>query len=455
MVAGIAQVDPDWAWSSFQPNDRQPWTRGLAAHLYRRAGFGVNSHQLDEAVKQQPAALVKKLIAAGEESEKFRREIEDLVQSMLSSSNARNLSAWWLYRLLDTPDQLLEKITLFWHGHFATSAEKVRDPKLMYQQNQILRRHALGRFPDLVRDISRDPAMLLYLDSITNRKAHPNENFAREVMELFCLGEGNYSEKDVQEVARCFTGWEIRRKKFYFNKFQHDEGRKTILGESGNFEGEDALKVILKQRAAPQFIVQKMIRFFMFDEPTPPDSLVNPLAEKFYNDGYDIARLVERILSSQLFFSKYCIGRKVRSPVEFAVGLLRGLESRADVYRLRNELAPLGHELFYPPNVKGWDGGRTWLNSSTLLGRANLVRSLIDQGKSRFATGKLAELANKYHADSPEKIVDWLLEILFAVPVPAEVRERLVELAALEGDRSRRIREVIHAMSILPEFQLG
>ena len=455
MVADIAQVDPDWAWSPYQPNDRRPWTRGLAAHLYRRAGFGVNSHQLDEAVKQQPAALVKKLIAAGEESEEFRREIEDLVQSMLSSNDARNLSAWWLYRLLDTPDQLLEKTTLFWHGHFATGAEKVRDPKLMYQQNQLLRRHALGRFPDLVQGISRDPAMLLYLDSITNRKAHPNENFAREVMELFCLGEGNYSEKDVQEVARCFTGWEIRRKKFYFNKYQHDEGRKTILGESGNFGGEDAARVILKQRAAPRFIVRKMIRYFMFDEPMPPDSLVNPLAEKFFNEGYDIARLVERILSSQLFFSEHCIGRKVRSPVEFAVGLLRGLESKADVYRLRSELAPLGHELFFPPNVKGWDGGRTWLNSSTLLGRANLVRSLIDQRKSRFAKGKLAELANKYNADSPEKIVDWLLEILFAVPVPAEVRKRLVELAALEGDRSRRIGEVIHAMSILPEFQLG
>ena len=455
MVLDIAQVDPDWAWSPYQPNDHQPWTRGLAAHLYRRAGFGVNSLQLDEAVKQQPAALVKKLIAAGEESEEFRKEIEDLVQTMLSSSDSRNLSAWWLYRMLDTPDQLLEKMTLFWHGHFATGAEKVRDPKLMYQQNRILRRHALGRFPDLVQEISRDPAMLLYLDSITNRKAHPNENFAREVMELFCLGEGNYSEKDVQEVARCFTGWEIRRKKFYFNKYQHDEGRKTILGASGDFGGEDAARVILKHRAAPRFIVRKIMRYFMFDEPSPPDSLVHPLAETFFNEGYDIARLVERILSSQLFFSEHCIGRKVRSPVEFAVGLLRGLESKADVYRLRTELAPLGQELFYPPNVKGWDGGRTWLNSSTLLGRANLVRSLIDQGKSRFAKGKLEELASKYNADSPEKIVDWLLEILFAVPVPAEVRGRLIDLATLKGDRSQKIGEVIYAMSILPEFQLG
>ncbi|PHS03439.1 MAG: hypothetical protein COA78_17820, partial [Blastopirellula sp.] len=383
------------------------------------------------------------------------REINELVETVLASNDAKNLSAWWLYRLLDTPDQLQEKMTLFWHGHFATGAEKVREPRLMYRQNQFLREHALGRFPDLVQGISRDPAMLIYLDSVTNRKSHPNENYAREVMELFCLGEGNYTEKDVQEVARCFTGWEIRREKFRFNQFQHDTGEKTILGETGPFGGEKAVNIILKQKAAPRFIVRKMIRYFMFDEPKPSDALVDPLAEKFFNEDYDIARLVERILTSQLFFSEYCIGRKVRSPIEFAVGLLRGLESKANVYRLRQELAQLGQELFYPPNVKGWDGGRAWINSSTLLGRANLVRGLIEQAKSRFTPDKLAELADSHHADSPEKIVDWLVDVLFSVPLPAEVRLQLVDLANRGGSRGRNIAEVIHAMSILPEFQIG
>jgi len=455
MAADLSRVDPEWAWSPYTPHAKQPWTRALAAHLYRRAGFGVNSSQLDEAVKLQPSELVKKLIAADEESDDFRSEIEDLAQTILSGGSATNLSAWWLYRLLDTPDPLLEKTTIFWHGHFATGAEKVRNPRLMYQQNQLLRSHALGRFPDLVQGISRDPAMLIYLDSVTNRKAHPNENFAREVMELFCLGEGNYTEKDVQEMARCFTGWEIRRNKFYFNRFQHDNGEKTILGKSGNFGGKEGVRLILDQKAAPRFIVWKMMRYFMFDEPAPPDSLVNPLAEQFFKEGYDIAKLVERILNSQLFYSEHCIGRKVRSPVEFAIGLLRGLESKADVYNLREELAQLGQTLFYPPNVKGWDGGRTWINSSTLLGRANLVRRLIDRGKSRFAKGKLAELADKYKANSPKETIDWLVEVLFAVPIPVEVRKQLVGLASSGGDRSQRIAGVIHAMSLLPEFQLG
>lgn len=453
-MANLNTLDPAWAWSTFEPTREQPWSRRLAAHLYRRAGFGVTSAQLDDAVKQSPAEAVKQLLAA-DEPESFQTEIDDLAEAVLAGGDPNKLSAWWLYRLLDTPNQLLEKTTLFWHGHFATSAEKVTEAELMYEQNNMLRRHALGDFAAMVQEISRDPAMLIYLDSVTNRKAHPNENYAREVMELFCLGEGNYTEQDVQEVARCFTGWEIRRDKFRFNRFQHDNGRKSILGKTGEFGGEDAVRIILEQPDASRFIVTKMIRYFLFDEPAAPESLIEPLAKQYRDDGYDTARLIERILGSRLFFSQHCVGRKVRSPIEFVAALLRGLESKADVFRLQRELAGLGQTLFFPPNVKGWDGGRAWVNSSTLLGRANLVRGLVDDRKSRFGDDGLEELAAKHGKESPAAIVDWLVEILFAVPLPGAVRGSLIEIASRRGSRSRNIGEVIHAMSTLPEFQLG
>jgi uncharacterized protein (DUF1800 family) len=334
----------------------------------------------------------------------------------------------------------------------------VEDASLMQQQNDLLRRHALGDFNQLVRDISRDPAMLVYLDSATNRKSHPNENYAREVMELFCLGEGNYTEADVQQVARCFTGWEIRRDAFRFNRYQHDDGEKMFLGETGRFGGEDAVRVILAQPAAPRFIVRKLFHYFFCDEPAPPDALLEPLAEDFRRHDLQIAPVVERMLSSRLFFSELAVGRKIRSPVELAIGLLRALEGSVNSYELARGLNELGQGLFYPPNVKGWDGGRTWINSSTLLARANLVRELLTDGKTRFGGGSLTELLEKDNARAPRQQVSHLAELLVAVPLAKQIEQRLVDLAsddANEKDPERRLREVVYAMASTPEFQLG
>ncbi len=455
MNTTLQTVDPDWAWSVFTPDAKRPFDRKLAAHLYRRAGFGVTSKELDVAVTKQPAQIVHQMVHSQQEHQAFREEIDSLAQTILASSDPENLAVWWLYRMLGTPNQLLEKTTLFWHGHFATGAEKVKDAELMYEQNQILRLDALGNFHQMVQKISKDPAMLIYLDSITNRKAHPNENYAREVMELFCLGEGNYSEKDVLELARCFTGWEIRRKAFYFNRYQHDKGTKTVLNQTGKFGGEQAVDIILQQPAAAKFIVRKLTHFFMFDEPAVPDKLINPLADSFRKSDYNVGLLVEKILSSQLFFSQHSIGRKVRSPVELIVGLLRGIESKANVYALHKDLKQLGQALFYPPNVKGWEGGRIWINTSTLLARSNLVDKLIKSGKSRFNAGKLEELTTSYGLQTPEEIINWLLEVNFAVSIPEEVQQQLTEILRQKADRSRQIAKVIQVMCTLPEFHLG
>lgn len=446
-------IDPTWAWTPYRPAGENPWNRTRAAHLLRRAGFGASSDEIDAAVAQDPAEVVANLVAPDLDAE-FERESDAFATTILASGNPKQLSAWWSYVMLRTPHPLLEKTTLFWHGHFATSAEKVEDAGAMYHQNRLFRQYALGDFDKLTHAISRDPAMLTYLDSATNRKARPNENFARELMELFCLGEGNYSEKDIQELARCFTGWEIRRGNFRFNRFQHDTGTKSVLGHSGPMPKGESIDVVLDQSAAPQFIVRKLIRYFMFDEPVASDELVAPLAKELRERAWDIGHVVRRILTSQLFYSEHVVGRKVRSPVDLVVGLLRTLEGSTNAYQLGDDLHLLGQGLFYPPNVKGWDGGRAWINSSTLLGRANVIGRIMLDEKTRFAGGNLMEYFDRLDANSAIAIVDRLVELTLAVQPPQTVKEQLVEVINRPGDRSERIAEAIHALSTIPEFQV-
>jgi uncharacterized protein (DUF1800 family) len=441
-------IDPDWAWSSFQPSDEAPWDTRSAAHLFRRAGFGATRKELDVAVSRSPVDVVGDLVAASE-PESFRTQTQSLIQASLATGNVKRLSTQWVYRMLTTPAPLLEKLTLFWHGHFATSASKVQDAELMQRQNDLLREYALGDFSKLLLEISRDPAMLIYLDSVTNRKAHPNENYAREIMELFCLGEGNYSEQDIRELARCFTGWEIKRNKFRFNRYQHDGGTKTVLGTTGTLSGEEGVAIVAGQESAPRFIVRKLFRFFVMDEPEVSDALIEPLASELRKNQMQVGPTVHRILTSNLFFSPHVRGRKVRSPVEVGVGFLRCLEGSTDSYQLADALEQLGQGLYYPPSVKGWDGGRTWINSSTLLGRANLIRRLLDGGKTRFGKQTIQEYLKSYDVASSADLVDWLETSLFAVEIPASAKQKIAELNA------GSLKDAVHVLCTLPEFQLA
>jgi uncharacterized protein (DUF1800 family) len=456
----LTKLDPAWAWSHFKPDAEHPWSRRLSAHLYRRAAFGADSATLDDAVKAGVDGAVARLCQPPAPSAEFEKTIGTLADRVATSGNKQQLGAWWLYRIRNSADPLTEKLTLFWHGHFATSAKKVDKTGMMLDQNALLRQKGAGKFQEMVKAVSRDLAMLIYLDSTTNRRIHPNENYGRELMELFCLGVGNYTEKDVKEVARAFTGWEVISDRFQFNAPQHDTDNKTFLGQTGNFDGDDAIRIILDQPAAANFIARKLMRYFVFDEPAAPDALVEPIAKELRENGFHIGITLRRMLGSNLFFSEYAVGRKVRSPVELGMGLLVSLGATTNLVSLNQATAELGQGLFFPPNVKGWDGGRAWINSSTLLGRANLVAQILTAGETNFdhAGGSLAAAADRAGARSPAETVDWLLELLVAVPVPKEAREALLSLAGGPGtpeDRSTRIVNVIRTIGTLPEFQLG
>lgn len=453
----LSEIDPNWAWQVWEPTPQEPWDARRAALLYRRAGFCASTSQLTEASRSSVTDIVDRLcvpaVVDRSEIDAFEVESNVLDKAMRGSGDAKQLATWWLHRMLTSPQPLLEKMTLLWHGHFATGAEKVIDAELMYQQNQLLRTNALGDFRAMVHGISKDPAMLIYLDSVTNRKAHANENFARELMELFCLGEGNYSEADVQQLARCFTGWEIRRRQFRFNAYQHDTGVKQLFGQEVE-GGEAAVDRVLDHPALPYFIVGKLFRFFVCDEPTPSRALLEPLARQFAADNLQLAGVVRTILSSRLLLSDWSVARKIRSPVEMAIGLLRSFEGTTNLVELSEHLREVGQALFYPPNVKGWDGGRAWVNSSTLVGRANLVHRLLRHENTRFARGSLSEYVQLHAASEPQILLDWITQTYLALPLDERRRQEVLSAVAGKGPEQMS-RELLSLLAALPQFHLA
>ncbi len=285
---------------------------------------------------------------------------------------------WWLDRMLATPAPLQEKLTLFLHGNFATSANQKGVYGLeIVDQNQLFRQYALGNWRTLTHGVARDIAMLKYLDNARNVKAHPNENFARELMELFTLGIGNYTETDVRESARAFTGYTFRRRtgQFFFNAAQHDDGSKTFLGKTGNLTGDDVIDIVFAQPAAPKHFARKLLEFFVYSDPEP--QLVDELAALIRKNDFNMAPVVSTLLRSNVFYSDRAYRALVKSPVEFVIGsykLFGVTQTRPDTIAV---LRRMGQVPFHPPSVKGWDGGAQWLNSQTMLARENFASGLM------------------------------------------------------------------------------
>jgi hypothetical protein len=374
LPADLTQVDPADAWKPWNPG-ANGWNRKWAAHLYRRAAFGAAPAEMDRALGEGFPKTLERLVAGEPDA---AEKLELLNETGQFYNEPANLRAWWLYAMIEGGHPLREKLTLFWHNHFATSYAKVRSTKLMYEQNVTLRKHALGHFRPFLLDMSRDTAMLIWLDSNRNVKGAANENYAREVMELFSLGVGNYTEKDIQEAARAFTGWhhDAEMTHFEFNRALHDAGPKTVFGKTGNWDGGDVIRLCCDHEACAKFLVGKLYNYLV-SETKPPAKLLEPLAARFRESNYDIASLVNTMLGSRLFFSEHAYRKRVKWPVEFAVESVRAVTpGRVPLSDLVAPLGKMGQVLFAPPNVKGWRTGTDWLNSATLLARNNFAETV-------------------------------------------------------------------------------
>ena len=361
-------------------------------HLLWRAGFGPtaeNAAALDILPQKKTWELLlntsskkpEKINVATNLLEGLEKGLDDMAQPekltkdqkqamrRQSRDDLKNLNLCWLDEMINSQAQFREKMSLFWHGHFAC-----RVINIYYQQQllDIVRTDAFGKFSDLLRGVSKSPAMLQFLNNQQNKKKHPNENFAREVMELFTMGRGNYTENDVKEAARAFTGWGFNLQgEFMFRPFQHDTGSKTFLGKTGNFDGDDIIDILLEQKQTAIFISKKMYRFFVNEK--VDNEKVMWLANRFYESGYDIEKLMNDIFTSDWFYKEKNIGTKIKSPIELIAGIRRllPLQLQNDNAQLLFQRA-LGQILFYPPNVAGWPGGKSWIDSSTLMLRLRI-----------------------------------------------------------------------------------
>ncbi|MCH8901790.1 MAG: DUF1800 domain-containing protein [Chloroflexi bacterium] len=431
------------------------------SHLLRRAGFGASPVELERFVAIGLPATVDYLI-------NYERVDDDALERRLATQEldleqkAAHLRRWWLTRMIYSERPLLEKMTLFWHGLLTSSFKKAGKGPAMLEQNQLFREKALGRYDDLLKAVSRDPAMMLYLDSRTNRKRAPNENYSRELMELFSLGIGNYNENDVRESARAFTGWELRRKEFRLNAREHDSGEKTFLGKTGPWHGDDIVDIIMEQPAAGEYISRRLFEFFAYDDPEP--EVVLRLAGIFRDSHTEIKPVVRAILTSEEFYSPRAARAKLKSPVELVASTLRTLSLETDGAQFLKSMDSMGQVLFEPPNVAGWPGGAAWINSSTLLERVNFA-NLIATARRQKLTFEPASLAGAQGMTSTEEQVGFFVDLLLGGEIPADERAILVaymnalDSGLLPRDSSaslnEKLRSLVYLLLASPDYQVA
>ncbi|CCH51741.1 Protein of unknown function DUF1800 [Fibrisoma limi BUZ 3] len=469
-------------------------------HVYWRAGFGTTPAVIQRESRKPIRKVVrdllnesdafKPLIVTAQEQLVTRQALRgmfrdgmldrDKLKQQLKENNERirDLNVLWLERMASGEGAVREKLAFFWHGHFAC---RVRNPVTVQQYVNTLRQHALGTFGDLLMAVSKEPAMLQFLNNQQNRKNAPNENFAREVMELFTLGRGHYTEHDIKEAARAFTGWGFNvQGNFVFRPNQHDDGPKTIFGQTGTFAGEDVIRLLLERKETAQFITGKLYRFLVDEQPeadpTAPQR-INALADRFYRSGYNIADLVETILTADWFYEAKYMGNRIKSPVELIAGMQHSLgvemaQKQPLVYFQR----VLGQVLLYPPNVAGWAGGRSWIDSSSLLFRMKLPDILLgaDQvairpkedgdvntevldrrvRKPQNVTVDWATFEKAFERVSDDKLPDELAAYLLQQPLQSAQRTIVLKQLKPGATRSEQILRLTIRLMALPEYQL-
>ncbi|HET6880463.1 MAG TPA: DUF1800 domain-containing protein [Pirellulales bacterium] len=466
-------------WQPYTPDDRSPWNLRRVAHLHRRAGFAAPWEVLQRDLKDSPQAAVDRLLAGNEVArtpDDFASLAATIGDAAVASGNVQRLKAWWLYRMMFSPDPLGERLTLLWHNHFATSNRKVQDVAMMRRQNELFRQFARGPFDKLLAAVVKDPAMLVWLDADSNRREHPNENLARELMELFTIGVGNYGEDDVKQAARALTGWTVKNREFREVAAYHDDGEKTILSRSGKWRGDDLVAMLLEQPATSVRLARRVCELLMGEgvvEPAAIDELAAGLREHSgENRGSAPATAqservsgvqwaVETVLRSEAFFAETNIGNRVLAPAEYIVGAVRALEvfdPPPSTIVLAEWAAALGQDLFEPPNVFGWAGGRSWINTRSLIARANFAQRLAEGAlQSSGAPPDWPALARRHGCgENAEDFSRFLAQTLWTGEDGGETKrtEQTIfgEQTALTPENARR---AVAAMLGSPRAQLG
>ena len=453
-----------------------------AAHLLRRAGFGGAPAEVEALRKLGPKLAVEKLLDFSKDdgTNPNPHNFRPILENATSLGQARGqaiavLQGWWLHKMLTTTQPLKEKLTLFWHGHFATGLDKVRNAFMLEEQNELFRNQGLGRFDDLVLEVSRNPAMLIYLDNAENEKDHPNENYARELMELFTMGvHGGYTERDVQESARAFTGWGLEKPpkgkakyavnpkfKFYANK--HDDGQKTFLEERGNFDGSDIVRMTAQHPSTARFITGKLWKFFVSEE--LPKATADELVKLWQDSGANIREVMRVILTSEKFYATENRSSLVKSPIEYVIGALRSSGARptpAQTVALVNQLELMAQVPFYPPNVKGWDGGLDWIADGTILARLGFVGALVGgklPGRDPSAEKRQVPAAPVPNLSWPRgSSLDETIDLIgrhYLGATPSGSLRRALEAFAKGRNTPEVAKGLAHLVLVSPQFQVA
>ena len=470
----------------------------LMAHLLRRAGFGATRRELERYESQGYEAAVDELLAPAEPG----RMGDDLVRRYHHEYSGlmgqTGPGATWLYRMISTDNPLQEKMALFWHGLFATGYPKITNGKVMLDQLRMFRRYGLGSFKTLLVELSKDPAMIIWLDNQDNHTGTINENYGRELLELFSLGVGNYTEDDVKECARAFTGWTIGNMEymklrairdsiwpygriswhFRYREEDHDDGEKTFLGETGRFNGEDIIEILCRQEATAKFLARHMYHYFVADEPpvpqwpyTPPrdPAAVDALAQAYFDSGYDITAMLRVLFTSDFFRSQDTWYEKVKSPADLMAGVLRLTGEyrmpERDFVGESQRMTFMGQQLANPPSVEGWHQGTEWVDTGTLVERINFATGHLGRIDAPGVRSMIRGVCSQAEGPiSPEGLVDACLDQMGARTVSDDTRESLLAFASKRGDlevggrepdeeAQRRVAEMLQLVAATTEFQ--
>jgi len=473
-------------WEPYSPTPDEPWDLRRVVHLHKRAGFASTWGEIQRDLADGPEASVTRLLAGKPRAVGVPPDFEQtaglLAEAAVASRDISRLKAWWIYRMLFSPDPLAERLTLMWHNHFATSNLKVDDPVAMRRQNDVFREFGHAPFGELLRRVVRDPAVLIWLDAPANRKEHPNENLARELMELFSIGVGHYSETDVKEAARALTGWTVTSKgEFSEAAGRHDGGEKTIFGKNGPWSGDELVQMLLDHPATSTRLAFRVCEMFMAEETAVsgvaeapaqrspgeresalPRAAVESLADGLRVRNLDIGWAVETVLRSRLFFSDRNIAGRVPGPAEFVVGSARALElfdPAPSTLLLAEWVTRLGQDLFYPPNVFGWPGGRSWVTTRSINVRVKFAAALVGGALRNPAVpfDALALAMRQGRGDDLTTAIAFYCELLLGNAKGAVVDE--IQAAMLRPAANETLEEQVrHAVATIlsrPEAELG